>query len=68
MLRERAYELVQGYAMRAWEEELDFRELVSRDADIASLLPPEQLARSFSLDRQLRNVDAIFARVFPNQS
>ena len=64
MLREQAYKLVQSYAMRAWEEELDFRALIEQDANIAALLPPGQLARSFSLDRQLKNIDAIFARVF----
>ena len=64
MLREQAYKLVQSYSMRAWEEELDFRALIEQDANIAALLPPGQLARSFSLDRQLKNIDAIFARVF----
>ena len=64
MLREHAYKVVQSHAMRAWDEELDFRALVEQDSAIAALLSAEQLARSFSLDRQLKNVDAIFARVF----
>jgi adenylosuccinate lyase len=64
MLREKAYALVQSHAMRAWEEEGDFREAVSRDPEIAAVLTPEQIAESFSLERQLRNVDKIFGRVF----
>jgi adenylosuccinate lyase len=65
MLREQAYKLVQSYAMRAWEEDLDFRSLIENDPEIARLIPRERLAESFSLDRQLKNVDAIFDRVFP---
>ena len=64
MLREQAYSLVQEHAMRAWEEEGDFRAAVSADPEVKAVLTPEQLAQSFSLERQLRNVDKIFARVF----
>ncbi len=63
MSREDAYRLVQSHAMRAWREELVFRDLVAGDAEITSRLSPDQLARSFDLYRQLTNVDAIFARV-----
>jgi adenylosuccinate lyase len=64
MLREQAYRLVQGHAMRAWEEEGDFRAAIEADPEIRAVMSPEQIAESFSLDRQLRNVDKIFARVF----
>jgi adenylosuccinate lyase len=64
MLREKAYRLVQGHAMRAWEEEGDFRAAIESDPEVAAILPPEKIAESFSLDRQLRNIDQIFARVF----
>ena len=64
MLREQAYKLVQGHAMRAWEEEGDFRAAIENDADIRAIMTPAQIAEAFSLDRQLRNVDKIFARVF----
>jgi adenylosuccinate lyase len=63
MLREDAYRLVQKHAMNAWQNDLVFRELVSADAEIAQLLSAEKLARTFDLERQLGNVDAIFARV-----
>ena len=64
MLREDAYRLVQTYAMRSWEEESDFRAAVSADQQIRTFLKPEDLDKTFSLERQLRNVDAVFRRVF----
>ena len=64
MLREQAYRVVQSHAMKAWEEEGDFRAAVYADPEIAKILTPAQLDEAFSLDRQLRNVDKIFARVF----
>ena len=63
MLREDAYRLVQGHAMRAWKEDLNFREEVARDAQITSLLSSEKLEKTFDYTRQLGNVDAIFERV-----
>ena len=63
MLREDAYRLVQGHAMRAWKEDLVFRDEVARDAEIAAMLAPVQLAKTFDMTRQLGNVEAIFARV-----
>jgi adenylosuccinate lyase len=62
--REDAYRLVQSHAMRAWKEGRNFRELVRKDPKITARLPQEALKRAFSLDWQLRHVDAIFARVF----
>ena len=63
MLREEGYRLVQSHAMRAWKEDLIFRDEVAQDAAITSLLKPEQLTRTFDYTRQLGNVDAIFERV-----
>jgi adenylosuccinate lyase len=63
MLREDAYRLTQAHAMRAWKEDLVFRDEVARDPQITALLSPDQLAQTFDYTRQLGNVDAIFARV-----
>jgi adenylosuccinate lyase len=63
MLREDAYRLVQGHAMRAWKEDLVFREEVERDPAITAQLNKEKLGRTFDYSRQLGNVDAIFKRV-----
>jgi adenylosuccinate lyase len=64
MLREDAYRLVQGHAMEAWENEGDFRAAIDADPVIAKRLSREKIAEAFSLERQLRHVDAIFERVF----
>ncbi len=66
MLREDAYALVQRYAMEAWENDGDFRAAIEADPAIGALLSKEKLAETFSLERQLKHVDAIFARVFGN--
>ena len=63
MLREDAYRLVQSHAMRAWKEDLVFRDEVARDAKVTGLLTPVKLQRTFDTTRQLGNVDAIFNRV-----
>lgn len=62
--REDAYRLVQGHAMRAWKEGLNFRELVFNDSNISGRVPAKAIQRAFDLKRQLRHIDAIFARVF----
>jgi adenylosuccinate lyase len=66
MLREEAYRLVQSHAMKAWEYDQDFRAAIESDAEVTRRLTPQQIAESFSVSRQLANVDRIFARVFPN--
>ncbi len=63
MLREDAYRLVQGHAMRSWKDDLVFSDEVSKEPAITSLLSKEKLARTFDYTRQLGNVDAIFKRV-----
>jgi len=62
--REDAYRMVQQHAMRAWKEDLNFRQLVIDDKEITGRVPADQIERAFDLKRQLRNVDKIFARVF----
>jgi adenylosuccinate lyase len=64
MLREQAYGIVQRHAMKAWEEEGDFRQAIDEDPEVGRVLKPEQIAEAFSLERQLRNVDRIFEQVF----
>ncbi len=65
--REDAYRLVQSHAMRAWKENLDFRELILNDPEIGGRVPRAKIERAFDLKRQLKNIDKIFARVFPDK-
>jgi adenylosuccinate lyase len=64
VLREDAYRWVQRHAMKAWETGGEFRELVLADPDISQAMPRDEILSAFDLNRQLRNVDALFARVF----
>jgi len=60
LARDDAYRLVQRSAMRAWEEELDFRELCRADEGIASRI---DLASAFDVATYTRHVDTVFARL-----
>jgi adenylosuccinate lyase len=64
--REESYALVQRNAMKVWESdgELSLLELLKNDTEVTSRLSSDQLAALFDLDHHLRNVDAIFERVF----
>ncbi len=62
--REEAYEWVQRNAMKVWDEGQDFRELINADPEIKAHLSSADIERAFSLDYYLRNVDAVFGRVF----
>jgi adenylosuccinate lyase len=64
LTREDAYRIVQRNAMRAWQDGANFRELIEAEPEIAPRISRKQIERAFDLDRQLRNVDKIFARVF----
>ena len=62
--REDAYAWTQRNAMKVWDEGGNYFELVTKDADIASHLSAEEIARVFDLKHYLRNVEKVFARVF----
>jgi adenylosuccinate lyase len=66
--REDAYRVVQSHAMRAWKDDLDFRELILNDPEISRRVPRAKIEHAFDLKRQLQNIDKIFARVFPAKS
>ena len=61
--RDDAYRLVQGHAMRAWEEELDFPELVRADPEVTKRLDGATLDSIFDLGHYTRHVDTVFDRL-----
>jgi len=63
MSREDAYRLVQGHAMNAWTNDLNFRTLIESDPEIHQRMSPEQIAAAFDVRRQLTNIDQVFERV-----
>jgi adenylosuccinate lyase len=60
--RQAAYKLVQGHAMRSWDEGGSFREAVGSDPKIRQCLSETALDELFDPSEQLKHVDEIFAR------
>ena len=64
LAREEAYRIVQRNAHTAWNSEGgDFRANLEADADVTSLLSPEQLADCFSTDLHQANLGVIWERL-----
>jgi adenylosuccinate lyase len=61
--RQEAYVMVQRNAMKAFEGEGEFRELLAADRDIAKLLDKQEIEREFDLSHVLEHVDTIIDRV-----
>jgi len=58
-----AYRLVQRNAMRAWDEERDFGELVRADDELRAHLDDAALAEVFDLAATVANLDSTFDRL-----
>jgi adenylosuccinate lyase len=64
VLREDAYRWIQRCSMKVWDEDKDFLLVLQEDPDITQVLTREEIQSVVNPELQLRNVDAIFARVF----
>ena len=64
VVREEAYVWLQRCAMRVWNEDKDFVQVLLEDPDITRLLSAEEIRSVVNPELQLRNVETIFARVF----
>jgi adenylosuccinate lyase len=60
LARDDAYRLVQRHAMRAWDEGLDFRELVRGDTEIAGRVALDDV---FDLSAFTQHTDVVFGRL-----
>jgi adenylosuccinate lyase len=65
--RERAYQLVQKNSLKAWSENLDFKDLIQKDPEITKILTKEEINECFVLDPYLEHIDYIFDRVFSDE-
>lgn len=61
--REEAYDLVQPKTAQAWDEQMQFRELLEEDEQISKLLSKEELDDAFDYHHHLKNVDKVFKRL-----
>jgi adenylosuccinate lyase len=50
--------------MRSFHEQRDFKTLLLADCEVMRVLTPDDVEKAFDLNEQLRNVDAVFDRVF----
>ena len=66
--REDAYEMVQAHAMKVWDENKDFKVLITEDKKICSLLGKEKIKEIFDVTYHLKYISAIFDRVFSSKS
>jgi adenylosuccinate lyase len=64
VLREEAYKWIQRCSMKVWDEDKDFLQVLQEDPDITKVLTREEIQSVVNPQLQLRNVDAIFSRVF----
>lgn len=61
--RQEAYRLVQGHAMRSWQEGQDFQSLLLNDPQITQILPADELKALFDYGYYVKYVDVTFRRV-----
>jgi adenylosuccinate lyase len=61
--RQKAYELVQRNAMKAWKGNKSFLSLLKADAEVIKVLPAKELEQNFDEKYYLRYIDDIFKRL-----
>jgi adenylosuccinate lyase len=61
--RQKAYELVQRNAMKAWKGNKNFLTLLKADSEVIATLPLEELEGLFDYQYYLRHIDDIFERL-----
>ena len=61
--RQKAYELAQRNAMKAWKQGKSFLSLLKADPEVTAALPPEELEPLFDEQYFLRYIDDVFKRV-----
>jgi adenylosuccinate lyase len=64
VLRETAYKWVQRNAMRVWDEDADFLELILDDPDIRQHLTESEIRKNFDYREKIKHVDVVFKRLF----
>ncbi|NYS49734.1 adenylosuccinate lyase [Streptococcus danieliae] len=63
MTREAAYDLVQPKTAEAWDQQVDFKQLLLEDSTITSYLTPAEIDEVFNPDYYTSGVEAIFNRL-----
>jgi len=61
--RMQAYQIVQRCAMRVYDERRHFKQILTEDRKVSSILEPKEIEDCFDLDYHARYVDKIFRKV-----
>lgn len=61
--REHAYEIVQSNASLVWEQQKDFRDLISNDARVKASLSNDEILEIFNYNYYIRYIDEVFDRL-----
>ncbi|MFL2762186.1 MAG: adenylosuccinate lyase [Dehalococcoidia bacterium] len=61
--RENAYEIVQSNASLVWEQQKDFRDLISNDARVKASLSKDEILEIFNYNYYIRYIDEVFDRL-----
>lgn len=61
--REKAYDVVQPLAMKAWNEKIHFRQLIEANEVVQDNLTDDEIEACFDYTYHLKNVDHIFERL-----
>jgi adenylosuccinate lyase len=61
--RQKAYELVQKNAMKAWKGGRSFSTLLKHDSEVMAVIKPEELESLFDYQYYLGHVNEIFKRL-----
>ncbi len=61
--RENAYEIVQSNASLVWEQQKDFRDLISNDARVKASLNKDEILEIFNYNYYIRYIDEVFDRL-----
>jgi len=63
LTREQAYYIVQKNALKVWEKDTDFKNLILSDKSANNVLSKSEIEKCFDLKYVLRNIDIIFKRI-----
>ncbi len=66
--REQAYQLVQKNSLEAWNNNLDFMDLILKDREISKVLTEKEIKDCFTLDPYLEKIDYIFDKVLADEN
>jgi adenylosuccinate lyase len=61
--RQKAYELVQRNAMKAWKQKIPFQKLLKADPEVTGILPEAELETLFNYDYFLQHINTTFNRL-----